>query len=274
VRVLALVGKSGTGKSHKAQLIAKQNGISFIIDDGLLIYGSRVLAGYSAKRETTRLGAIKRAIFYDSAHAAEVKNKLSEMKVESLLILGTSDSMISAICKALAIPLPETIIRIEDVSTQREINTARMIRKGKGKHVIPVPTLEIKKDFSGFFLDPLRIFRKTKGKHTELLEEKSVVRPTYSYMGKYTINDTTISQIALYTAHQVPGIGPGGRVFIENYASGVILKLELTVAYGILLQPVLEKVQQKVAQVIEHMTALNVLKVNIIAKNIYFKEDY
>ncbi|NLZ51630.1 MAG: Asp23/Gls24 family envelope stress response protein, partial [Thermoanaerobacteraceae bacterium] len=109
------------------------------------------------------------------------------------------------------------------------------------------------------------------GKPSELLEEKSVVRPTYSYLGKYTINDTTISQIALYTAHQVSGIGPGGRVFIENYASGVVLKLELTVAYGIFLRPVLEKVQEEVAQVIEHMTALNVLKVNIIAKNIYFK---
>lgn len=272
MRTLALVGKSGTGKSHKAQLIAKQNGVSFIIDDGLLIHGSRVLAGYSAKRETTRLGAIKRAIFYDSVHAAEVKNKLSEMKVESLLILGTSDSMISAICKALDIPLPEVIIRIEDVSSQHEINTARMIRKGKGKHVIPVPTLEIKKDFSGFFLDPLRIFRKRKGKPTELLEEKSVVRPTYSYMGKYTINDTTICQIALYTAHQVPGIGPGGKVLIENYSSGVILKLELTVAYGILLRPVLEKVQEKVAQVIEYMTALNVLQINVTAKSIYFKE--
>jgi len=272
VRVLALVGKSGTGKSHKAQQVARQNGARFIIDDGLLIHENRVLAGYSAKRESTRLGAIKRAIFYDPAHATEVKSKLSEMKVDSLLILGTSDSMINAICKALDIPLPELIIRIEDVSTPHEINTAKMVRKSKGKHVIPVPTLEIKKDFSGYFLDPMRIFREIKGKPLELLEEKSVVRPTYSYMGKYTINDTTISQIALYTARQVPGIGPGGRVYIENYESGVVLKLELTVLYGISLPPVLKQVQEKVAQVIEHMTALNVLKVNIIAKNIYFNE--
>lgn len=272
MRTLALVGKSGTGKSHKAQLIAKENEINFIIDDGLLIHGSRVLAGYSAKRETTRLGAIRRAIFQDPCHADEVKDKLAEMKVDSLLILGTSDAMIKAVCKTLSIPLPESIIRIEDISSQLEINTAKMIRKAAGKHVIPVPALEIKKDFSGFFLDPLRIFRNRKGKPSELLEEKSVVRPTYSYMGRYTINDTAVSQIALYTARQVPGIGSGGRVFIENYTSGVILKLELTVKYGIPLQPVLEKVQKEVAQVIEHMTAINVLKVNILAKNIYFSE--
>ena len=84
MRTLALIGKSGTGKSHKAQLIAKENEIDFIIDDGLLIHGSRVLAGYSAKRETTRLGAIRRAIFQDPVHADEVKGKLSEMKVDSL----------------------------------------------------------------------------------------------------------------------------------------------------------------------------------------------
>ena len=274
MRTLALVGKSGTGKSHKAQLIAKQNGASFIIDDGLLIHGPRVLAGHSAKREKTRLGAIKRAIFHDPIHAEAVKNKLSEMKVDSLLILGTSDSMVSAICKALDLPLPDVTIRIEDVSSEHEINTARMTRKAKGKHVIPVPTLEIKKDFSGFFLDPLRIFRMRKGKPTEILAEKSVVRPTYSYLGKYTINDTTISQIALYAASQVPGIGPGGRVYIENYSTGVVLKLELTVLYGVYVPDVLKQVQEKVVQVIEYMTALNVLKVNIVAKNIYFKESY
>jgi uncharacterized alkaline shock family protein YloU len=31
-------------------------------------------------------------------------------------------------------------------------------------------------------------------------------------------------------------------------------------------------VQKKVTQVIEHMTAINVLKVNVLAKNIYFSE--
>lgn len=273
MRTLALVGKSGTGKSHKAQIVAKRNGINFIIDDGLLIHGSRVLAGYSAKRETTRVGAIRRAIFQDPAHADEVKSKISEMKVDSLLILGTSYSMIEVICKTLDIPMPEQIIKIEDVSSSREINTAIRIRETTGKHIIPVPTLEIKKDFSGFLLDPLRIFRKGKSKYPEMLEEKSVVRPTYSYMGRYTINDTTVNQIALYTARQVPGIGPGGRVFIENNANGVILKLELSVEYGIQMQPVLTKVKKKVTEMIEHMTGLNVLSVEVIAKNLYFKSE-
>jgi len=92
-------------------------------------------------------------------------------------------------------------------------------------------------------------------------------------MGKYTINDRTISQIALYAASRIPGIGSGGRVYIENYASGVVLKLELTVLYGMNLPQVLTKVQEKVAQVIEYMTGLNVIKVNILVKNVYFNES-
>ena len=51
--VYALVGKSGTGKSFRAKLLAEKIGISYIIDDGLLIYGDTILAGRSAKQENT-----------------------------------------------------------------------------------------------------------------------------------------------------------------------------------------------------------------------------
>jgi len=37
MKVIALVGGSGTGKSHKALLIAHKENIEYIIDDGLLI---------------------------------------------------------------------------------------------------------------------------------------------------------------------------------------------------------------------------------------------
>ncbi|GAQ25403.1 Asp23/Gls24 family envelope stress response protein [Tepidanaerobacter syntrophicus] len=273
MRTIALVGRSGTGKSHKAQWVAQKNGIEFIIDDGILIKGNKVLAGRSAKRESTKIGAIRCAIFQEPEHAEEVKNKIAELNPESILILGTSYSMIEVICKNLDLPLPERIIKIEDVSSKREISTALKIRETTGKHIIPVPTLEIKKDFSGFLLDPLRIFRKKGKAKPAMLEEKSVVRPTYSYMGKYTIGDTTISQIALYTAQQVCGIGSGGKVFIENNSEGIKLKLELSIEYGSDMQEVLRKVQKRVREIIEHMTGLNVLSVEVIAKRLYFTQD-
>ena len=44
-RVLAFVGPSGTGKSYRAQMVANENNINYIIDDGLLIKGNEVIAG-------------------------------------------------------------------------------------------------------------------------------------------------------------------------------------------------------------------------------------
>ena len=37
IRVMAFVGPSGTGKSYRAQMVAGENNINYIIDDGLLI---------------------------------------------------------------------------------------------------------------------------------------------------------------------------------------------------------------------------------------------
>ena len=53
MRVLAFVGPSGTGKSYRAQLVARENNIHYIIDDGLLINENEVLAGTSAKKAPT-----------------------------------------------------------------------------------------------------------------------------------------------------------------------------------------------------------------------------
>ena len=37
IKVYAFVGPSGTGKSYRAQMVAGEKNINFIIDDGLLI---------------------------------------------------------------------------------------------------------------------------------------------------------------------------------------------------------------------------------------------
>jgi len=63
IEVIALVGPSGTGKSHHAMWVAQEYGCRAIIDDGLLISGSRIVAGKSAKREETKTAAVRRAVF-------------------------------------------------------------------------------------------------------------------------------------------------------------------------------------------------------------------
>lgn len=59
MEVVAFVGPSGTGKSHRAIGVAHNNNCDAIIDDGLLIKGTKILAGTSAKNETNRIQAVK-----------------------------------------------------------------------------------------------------------------------------------------------------------------------------------------------------------------------
>ena len=55
--VIALVGPSGTGKSHRALLVANQYKADIIIDDGLLIKDGKIIAGSAAKKEKSRIMA-------------------------------------------------------------------------------------------------------------------------------------------------------------------------------------------------------------------------
>ena len=65
MKVYAFVGPSGTGKSYRAQMVASEKGISFIIDDGLLINENQVIAGLSAKKAPTKIETVKHALFYN-----------------------------------------------------------------------------------------------------------------------------------------------------------------------------------------------------------------
>ena len=175
IRVLAFVGPSGTGKSYRAQMVASENDIRFIIDDGLLIKDNEVIAGSSAKKAPTKIETVKHALFLKEKEKNEIIETIKKYKPEGILILGTSDGMVEKIAQNLALPNIEKTIYISDVATEEEMEKARRIRVTEGKHVIPVPTFEIKKDFSGYMLDPLQIF-KTKGKGKDpYISEKSII---------------------------------------------------------------------------------------------------
>lgn len=268
MRVVGFIGPSGTGKSHRATWVARERGIDFIIDDGLLIRGSRVVAGKSAKRETTKIGSIKCALFNDKSHADDVKNAISLYKPAAILILGTSDGMVENIAKRLDIgPVTEKVL-ITEVASEFEIKQARMTRMEQGKHVIPVPTFEVKKDFSGYFLDALQIFRR-KGKGSyQLVGEKTVVRPTFSYLGKYTISDYTIYQIIEHVVSQINGISRISRFRAENHPQGIYVEMDLVLVYGYIIRPLLQEVQLKIRDEIEKLTALNIISLDLFAKSL------
>jgi len=159
MKVYAFVGPSGTGKSYRAQMIANERNISYIIDDGILIKDNGIIAGSSAKKADTKIETVKLALFSKPEQQEEIRTVIEKYKPESIMILGTSDNMVKKIAENLSFPPIQETIYIDQVATQEEMKTARRIRMTEGKHVIPVPTFEIKKDFSGYLLDPLQIFK-------------------------------------------------------------------------------------------------------------------
>ena len=272
IKVYAFVGPSGTGKSYRAQMVAGEKDVHFIIDDGLLINENRVVAGESAKKASTKIETVKKALFLHDDEKKVIQKALKKYKVKKILILGTSDGMVEKIAENLGLPKVSDTTYITDVATEEEMKTARNIRVTEGKHVIPVPTFEIKKDFSGYLLEPLQIF-KSKGKGKQpYISEKSIIRPTFSYMGNFTISDSVFRQIAEYQAEKMPEIYKVLRTRVQNYGEGPLIDMEVSVVYGYNVAEGLVEFKKKIVKEIENLTAMNVVKLDVVAKNIVVLE--
>jgi len=272
IKVYAFVGPSGTGKSYRAQMVASENNINYIIDDGLFIKENEVIAGESAKKAPTKIETVKKALFLDEMQKKEFRNAVSKYKPDKILILGTSDGMVKKIAENLGLPQIEKTIYISDIASPEEMAEAKRIRTTEGKHVIPVPTFEIKKDFSGYILDPLQIF-KSKGRGNKpYISEKSIIRPTFSYLGKFTISDTVFRQIAEHIAKKDEAIHKILKTRIENDGEGPNIYIEVLVVYGYNVVDVLMKFKSKVIKEIQKLTTMNVQSIEILAKGIYVPE--
>lgn len=272
MEIYALVGSSGTGKSHRAAVVANQLEAQAIIDDGLLIQGNQIIAGTSAKRQPTRIGAIKAALFMDDNRAQEMIEAIDKLAPTNILILGTSDRMAKRISSRLGLPSPQKIINIEEVASDKEIRKAKYLRTHFSKHVIPAPTLEVKKSFPGTLVDPLHIFLKKKetpGKREWL--EQSIVRPTFTINGKLTIADRVISTIANYASQSVAGVTSTGRIVVNVEQEGIItIDISPTIAYGQPVHKVAVEMQHQIELTVEAITGLQVRKVNVMVKGLSF----
>ncbi|MDR3337254.1 MAG: hypothetical protein LBT16_08635 [Treponema sp.] len=272
VKVYALIGESGTGKSFRAKLVAQKYGIDFIIDDGLLIRDNRILAGHSAKKEKTFLAAVKAALFDEKAHRDEVARKLQSDKFRKILLLGTSEKMVNKIASRLQLPAPGKIIKIEDIASQEEIEKAIRARRIEGKHVIPVPSIEVKRNYPNIFYDAIRIF-KHKGVRSALgripkMHEKSVVRPEYSKRGKVIISEAALSQMVIHCVDEFNSSIRIKKIVVKDDDAGYRLVITIDVPFGTQLGGNIHELQQYVIENIERYTGILIEEVNIIIDKI------
>lgn len=274
VTVFALVGESGTGKSFKSKLLAQKYGIDAIIDDGLLIQNDKILGGRSAKTEKTYMGAVRKALFDDKEHRDSVARILKKSHLKKILIIGTSEKMVVKIAMRLQLPPPSKIIKIEDIATREEIDKAIRSRQIEGKHVIPVPAIEIKRNYSQIFYDSIKVFfskpAKLLGKNSRNAKtfEKSVVTPEFSKKGRVVISEAALTQM---TMHCVQEFDPNIRIkkiSIKTNSRGYRLVITIDVPFGKQLTGEIYKLQQYIVDNIEKFTGILIEEVSIVIDKI------
>ncbi|HPX93932.1 MAG TPA: hypothetical protein PK646_07055 [Bacillota bacterium] len=273
IAVVSFIGSSGSGKSTRAIRVAREYKIDYIIDDGLLIRGSTIITGTSAKRAETKMESVRQAMFLDPVRAENMRRALIEHLPSALMILGTSEAMLSRICDNLWLNQPSIKIRIEDVSSEEERNQARQTRLSEGKHTIPVPSMEIKHEFSGYLAQPLAKFWQkfdfgVFGQSSALTaseQDRTVVRPTFSTLGSYAMSDQAMKDLISLLAVEVDGVEQVVHQKIHKEPYGIILDLDLSIYYGSSAQSVLAEVQAAVSSGVEQYTAVNVLAANVRA---------
>lgn len=275
VQVYALVGESGTGKSFRSKLLAEEYGIHAIIDDGLLIQDDKIVAGRSAKREKTYMGAVRVALFDDKDHRDSVAKVLRKTHIKKILLLGTSEKMVSKIAMRLQLPQPQKIIHIEEIATKEEIEKAVKSRQVEGKHVIPVPTIEVKKNYPQILSSSMRdFFSQKKWFHKKLknpngkMIEKSIVQPEFSKKGRIEISEAALTQMTMHCVNECDPDVKIKKITIKTDSRGYRLIVLIDVPFGTQLTGKIHRLQLYIIDKIESYTGILIEEVSIVIDKI------
>ena len=276
--VIALVGPSGTGKSHRALQVAREHKADAIIDDGILIKDGHIVAGESAKTEKSKIMAVRRAIFVLPGHADDVREAIQKIQPHRILVIGTSENMVQKIAKTLKLPPIQLIIRIEDIASHAEIETAQFHRLKEGKHIIPVPTIELKPHFSGYLVNPLQSIFKQSSVKRRKLGEKSIVRPVFSYYGKLIIDDKVIQTIVEKIIKAREFVKSLKNINVKHVIKGdedigLTISCEVVLSYGNHIPTLIRQTQSHIRDAVEFTTGMIVHTVDISVRALYVEQQ-
>ena len=119
----------------------------------------------------------------------------------------------------------------------------------------------------------MQIF-KSKGKNERpYVTEKSLIRPTFSYLGQFKISDTALRQLVEHVAKKTEGIGKISKIRVDNTDEGVTIYGDVSVYYGYEMMDTLKSLRDKIKKEIEQCTAMYVESVHIVAKTIIMPEE-
>ena len=135
-------------------------------------------------------------------------------------------------------------------------------------HVIPLPSIEVKRDFPGYLVDPLKYFFSKKNENRRKIGEKSIIRPKFSQIGKLIITENAMIQLTTYITLQNSRVSSCNKVQVEMKDEGATIRMEITVQYGCNLPEVAQSVQNSVSRNLENLTGLIIYGVHVIIKSL------
>ena len=183
--------------------------------------------------------------------------------------------MVSKIAMRLQLPQPQKIIKIEDIATRDEIEKAQKSRHVEGKHVIPVPSIEVKKNYPQIFTSSMRdFFNKNKllSKANKNLGgkmiEKSIVQPEFSKKGRIEISEAALTQMVMHCVNECDPEVKVKKITIKTDSRGYRLIVLIDVPFGTQLTGKIHRLQQYIIDKIESYTGILIEEVSIVIDKI------
>ena len=208
---------------------------------------------------------MKTAVFDDDAHREEVIEALLKEKYKKILIIGTSEKMVNKIAQRLNLPPVTKVFHIEEVASEEEIETAMRIRYTEGKHVIPVPSIEITRNYPQIVYDSMKVFF---GKRIPFKKkqsfEKTIVRPEFSRPDKDAVNENILMQMVKHCIDEYDKVIKVKRVrttALKNNEYDINVTLQVPLRHYI--GQTMSELQEYIADCIEKYGGIMVHQVSI-----------
>ena len=114
----------------------------------------------------------------------------------------------------------------------------------------------------------MRIFRGRSVGGKDQFSEKTVVRPTFSYMGEFFISDSVMTDIAKCVARESDGVVRVLKVYENTAPDNLIMDVAVSVSDKTKIWECACEFQKRLAETVESMTAFNVTGVNVEVRGI------
>ncbi|MDR1740682.1 MAG: hypothetical protein LBR38_02390 [Synergistaceae bacterium] len=262
IEVIGFVGAAGTGKSQRASQVARQNGVDFVVDDGLVVARGQIMAGKSAKAEKNMVRAIRRAIFEYEPHRREVTEFLAAHAPCRVMVIATSRGMMEKIAEKLGLSAPSRVLDIADVASAEDIDSALRERREKKQHVVPVSRTQIQRNFAGKLVSQLKDLFKGRDKGADA--DRTVVKPPFSFDGRVVVEEEAIlamiRRLVIVGDHvrQVKELG------VETDGDALVVNLVIDIALdGMTMLNLGRLLQKKIRVGLSFFTGMEVKKVNV-----------